>query len=222
MSLSTYISSPLVSAGVRRSVLRALLAAGVLRSEIPDLLQETLARAVALPPRQRNACAWHRLVRGIARNVAREHLRRRGIKERYDVGPCGEPDQLGPLEQESNPQYQIHRRQELLGILRVLGPEGLEPTDAAIVQGIAEDVSQAEIARELGLKPQTVRNRLCLLRQRVVDKMREDERRATSGPQSSQVPGAHTTLPTRPGDDHAANGKGLEKQQRQEGWRKSS
>ena len=219
---SVHTAIPLASAGLRRVVLAALLGSGVLPRDIQDLLQETLARAVALPERQRNRRTWRTLLRAIARNVARGHLRTRALRERYDLGPCGEPDQSAPLSEESSPHYHIERRQELLDVLRLFGSDGLSRTDAAILEGVAEDIPQAEIARELGLKPQTVRNRLCLLRQRVVDKMREDERRATSGPRRSQVPCAHAAVPPRPGDDQASDGKEPEKQRRQEGARKSS
>jgi len=68
------------------------------------------------------------------------------------------------IDERSMPLYQLEQRLELLKVLRVLGKHGDVGKDAAIIQAVAEDVPHGEIARELGLKVQTVRNRLCRIR----------------------------------------------------------
>jgi DNA-directed RNA polymerase specialized sigma24 family protein len=159
--MSSKASGPslLATATVRADVTVVLKQRGVHPDDLHDLVQETLARALAVhsPPRDLAECML--LTRVIARNVAVDHVRRRIVRQRHhsSAAPEDQPARDDPF---ADPRDPIDRRRQLT--LMMCDPErgGLSPRELAIVHAVSERVPQAEIAAELGVCHQTVRNEL--------------------------------------------------------------
>ena len=138
---------------------------GVAGDDVHDLVQETLARALALPKPPRDATEWMPLAKAIARNVATDHFRRRASRQRYDLGPYANPDdRAARSDAGSGERDAIDLKRQIAMMREQLESGELSMRSFAIVQAVSEDVPQDEIAEELGLGHQTVRNELCRVR----------------------------------------------------------
>ena len=121
-----------------------------------------------------------RLAVGIARNVAREHLSRHSSRGRYNVGLCGDPDTI-PADTEG-PFEIIARLQQVERVAAQFQRGELSATDRDILVAVADDVPHGEIAEQLGLRPKTVRNRLCGMRHLLSLRLPDEDARAQRGP----------------------------------------
>ncbi len=170
--MSAPLTNPIPLRLLRVAVLRVFRAHAALRPEAHDLLQETVARLLTLPrPSDGPSCV--RLAVGIARNVAREQVSLLVCRRRYNVGLCADPDTTPASD--ADPLERSERLQALRHLALQFELGDLSGTDREILLAVAEDVSHADIAEELGLCTQTVRNRLCRMRRLVADARRHRE-----------------------------------------------
>jgi len=150
---------PLAAAAVRADIAAALKRRGVGADDVDDLVQETLARALAAhnPPRDLAQCAL--LTRVIARNVAVDYVRRRVVHRRYDspAAPDDQPTEDGASLDTRDP---VDGRRQLTLMKHEVERGRISRRALAIVHAVSECVPQTEIAAELGVCHQTVRNEL--------------------------------------------------------------
>ena len=129
-------------------VVHGLLLASVERSEVDDLLQECFLRVQRGFGELEDLAALPAWIATIARNLARDHLRRRGREPRREPldevhepeAPAGKPDENG-------------LRERVLARLREL-PEAYRET---LALRLIEGLSGPEIAERTGLQAASVR-----------------------------------------------------------------
>jgi DNA-directed RNA polymerase specialized sigma24 family protein len=196
MSPTAPLSNPLASPTVRADILAVLRRRGIGPDDILDLVQETLARALAVrnPPRDLPECT--RLTRVIARNVAATHVYRRALLRRHDSGAAPD-DTPAPDDGFATTRDPIDRDRQLALMVREVTRGRLSPRAVAIVHAVSEDVPQTAIAEELGIGHGTVRNELCRARRSFQARwsaLERDERPNESHHRSSCVPSSTTCL----------------------------
>jgi DNA-directed RNA polymerase specialized sigma24 family protein len=147
----------LASPTLRAEIAAELRRRGIARDDLPDLVQETLTRALAVrnPPRDLAQCRL--LTRVIARNVAIDHVRRKLIRRRYDSTASPDDQPASDLPDARDP-VDGRRQLSLMKCEAELGR--LSGRALEIVHAVSERVPQTTIAAELGLGHQTVRNEL--------------------------------------------------------------
>jgi RNA polymerase sigma factor (sigma-70 family) len=153
------LTVPLAAATVRTEITSELKRRGVGGDDLHDLVQETLARAFALHDRPRSLDQCTTLARVIARNVAVDHLRRAIVRSRYDSN-ADPDDQLDADELLMDARDPVDRCRQLALMKREADRGSLSRRALAIVLAVSESVAQTEIAAELGVCHQTVRNDL--------------------------------------------------------------
>ena len=120
-------------------------------AEAEDLVQRTWMAALRRPPnRESGARAW---IHKVILNLAREHHRRRGTRERLERA-------LPRTEGEVEDALEVLSRSEIRKMLSEQLLELAEPYRSAVLQRYYDGLSSVEIARRLGIPAGTVRWRL--------------------------------------------------------------
>jgi DNA-directed RNA polymerase specialized sigma24 family protein len=155
---------------VRSAIVSALRWRHVPPNDIEDLTQEVLLRALSLdqPPPTLPECLG--LVRKMATDLAVDRMRSLRIRGRFHAGlhenPDAHPASDTPM---SDVPEAIDQRRQLDFADRAIDRRYITERQAAIMAAEASDVPQSEIARDLRVSFQTVRNELARGRR----KMRE-------------------------------------------------
>jgi RNA polymerase sigma-70 factor (ECF subfamily) len=136
-------------------------------SEIDDLVQETFLALVKARGAFRAESSFRSYLFGTARNVLRQHCRRRGRKEdRIDLGTCSAID-LGASPSEALADKA--EKQLLLAALRRI------PVDDQIVIELYhwEELTATELAEVLGASEAAIRSRLHRAKERLAAAVRQ-------------------------------------------------
>lgn len=149
----------------RRSVFLLCLGFARSQTEAQDLLQETLAKALAhwqrMPPE--NPLVW--LLR-IARNTCLDQERRK--KVRRVLLPWLAEDESQP----ATPHHQLEQTEEIDLVRRAIGSLPRAQREVLVLREYG-DLSYREIAEVLALNEGTVMSRLCRARRAVLDYYQE-------------------------------------------------
>jgi RNA polymerase sigma factor (sigma-70 family) len=158
--MSSYASN-LATPKIHAAIAQALRRLRIPPAEIGDLRQVVLAKALATKVQPATLEECEALVRKIARDAAFDWFRRRSTRGKYEVGPCEDPDGHAEVREGDEP---LEVREQIASVQRDLEQGRISQRQAAILERIAEGVPQTEIAQELGLAHQTVRNELSAAR----------------------------------------------------------
>jgi DNA-directed RNA polymerase specialized sigma24 family protein len=154
---AAYLASP----EVRDAIGKALRRRGVGTVDTEDLTQDVIERALrtSQPPPNLQECVA--LVRKIATDLAIDHSKLARGRAKYNAGPYENPDDvpaLAPTPGQERDPIDAGRQLEVLN--REIAAGNLTARQLSIVERNAEQASHAEIASQLQLAPQTVRNEL--------------------------------------------------------------
>jgi len=139
-----------------------------------DLTQETFVRAWESLPRLRRAGAFrgwlHRIAQNLVRDEARSGRARREVVESTLGGDDEAGRSLEPRSEEGDAEGEMASREMREQVWRAL--EGLAPEQrAAVVMHHIEQMSVAEIAEAMGVRPGTVLSRLARAREALREKL---------------------------------------------------
>jgi RNA polymerase sigma factor (sigma-70 family) len=148
-------ASLLVAPEVREAILRALR--GIPKEDREDAVQEVLVRALAVADPPETLGGWIAVCVGIARNLSADEVRRKVRRARVDEGPLGDPDAAAVPDESSREVLDDKRK---IAFVKGEVPE----RTMAILQAVADGAEQREVAKELGLSPQTVYNEVARTR----------------------------------------------------------
>jgi DNA-directed RNA polymerase specialized sigma24 family protein len=149
------------SADVRTAIASALRRRHVGRSDLDDLTQEVLVKALALRESPTTLSECVALARKMASDLAVDRMRQRRIRSRFLDGPCEHPDDTAAADTPASDlpetidvqrQLDFARRQLEAGVITV--------RQAAMFESEADDVPQRETARRLHIAYSTLRNEL--------------------------------------------------------------
>ncbi len=158
--MSSY-AAQLATPQIHTAIVSALRRRRVPPGEIGDLRQVVLAKALATqsPPATLEECEG--LVRKIARDVAFDYFRRRSSRGKHDAGPCDNPDDHPAHPRDEDP---IDVQEQIASVRRDIEQGRISPRQVDILERVVDGLPQTQIAQELGLAHQTVRNELSAAR----------------------------------------------------------
>jgi DNA-directed RNA polymerase specialized sigma24 family protein len=150
---------------VREAIGMVLRARGVNALDVEDLTHDVIERALrmAQPPQSQEDCV--RVVRKIAKDMAIDAFKLRRGRAKYDVGPYENPDEApagGSATGEGLHPIDVAR--QLAVVQRQVEIGNITERQAAMLERAAMDTPHAEIASQMNLAPQTVRNELVAAR----------------------------------------------------------
>jgi DNA-directed RNA polymerase specialized sigma24 family protein len=158
-------ASHFASAEVRTAIAAALRQQHVGWSDIDDLTQEVLVKALALRESPATLSECVALARKMARDLAIDRMRQRRIRGRFLAGPCENPDDVAATANAASDIPDAIDIQRQLDFARRQAEAGaITARQVAILEDEANEVPQAEIAQRLNVSHQTVRNDLSLAR----------------------------------------------------------
>ncbi len=141
---------------------------GRTEAQLEEDVAEVVTRAIEAArrgPMPKSLGAWKALATTIAPRYAIRARRAAGTRRRRGGELCGEPDLYGPLEFET-PRDPVDAKR-FLAVLKELFDAGKMPDKGAeILWGVAEGVTQREIAEETGLTDDQVDTRLRRMRRK--------------------------------------------------------
>jgi RNA polymerase sigma factor (sigma-70 family) len=151
--------------------LRAFLARSLPHpDDVSDVVQETYARLLALPPQRRGAVRnWRAFLFTAARNVAMDHLRRREVVSLDALPEINATDVVLRGSQERRPDEIVNLTQERLLLSRVIASLPEKCRKVLVLRKI-HGLSHREIALRMGIAEHTVEKhvshgvRLCAAR----------------------------------------------------------
>jgi RNA polymerase sigma factor (sigma-70 family) len=151
--------------------LRAFLVRSLARlDEVSDIVQETYARLLALPPKRRQSVrSWRAFLFATARNVAMDRLRRREVLSLDALPEIAAADVVGQGQAESGPDEIVNLTQERLLLEQVMASLPEKCRQVLTLRKI-HGLSQKEIALRMGIAEHTVEKhvshgiRLCAAR----------------------------------------------------------
>lgn len=168
---------PLNEAPVRRRVRYVLKRNGIPPHELDDAEGDVVLRSLEAlvgkePPADLKE--WAAFAGTIARNYAIDQIRKKKTREKYgDAGLTDEEDIIEPLPNDDWRDPVDAKR--LVGILEEQFRNGEMPEQGEeILDATAADMSQEEIAEELGITKSAVRNRLMRMRQTFAERVEEE------------------------------------------------
>jgi DNA-directed RNA polymerase specialized sigma24 family protein len=156
----------LVLPEVTRAIEGTLSRAGLRGADLEDHRQIVLERAlvVAEPPGGLGECIA--LVQRIARDAVVDALRRKRRRSKLDAGPCDDADER-PAADRGDAVDRIDERRQLEFVRGVLESPAISSRQATILEHVAAELPQPEIAAQMNLAHSTVRNELAEARRRV-------------------------------------------------------
>ena len=151
----------LVAPEVREAIGMVLRRRGVAAVDSEDLTQDVIERAlrIARPPESQDECVL--LVRKIARDLAIDKFKSARARAKYNAGSYENPDEAparAPSAGEERDPIDAARQLDVVQHQIAIG--NITARQATILASSALDTPHAEIAAELRLAPQTVRNEL--------------------------------------------------------------
>lgn len=133
---------------------------------LDDDVPEVQARAIRAARCRRMPAdlgEWKALCATIAERYAIDENEEQTAREVYDVGLCEEPDACGPLEGAS-PRDPVDTKRLLETLTKQFEAGDMPEKGAEILAGIADGLSQKEVAAEVGISESAVRHRLARMR----------------------------------------------------------
>jgi DNA-directed RNA polymerase specialized sigma24 family protein len=149
------------------AVIRGTLVRHGRRAHIEDDVPEVQTRAIEAArrgPMPGDAGEWKALVATIAERFAIDEKDKARTRAKYEDGLCEDPDSHGPIEHEGGRDPVDTKR--YLAVLKELFDTGQMPARGGeILWGVAEELTQKEIAEETGLTERQVEYRLSRMRE---------------------------------------------------------
>lgn len=150
---------------VREAIGGVLRRRGVSAVDAEDMTHDVIERALrmARPPQSQDECL--RVVRKIAHDIAIDAFKSRRGRAKYDAGPCENPDEApagGSVSAEGRDPIDAARQLAVVQHQVEIG--NITERQAAMLERAAMDTPNAEIAAQMNLAPQTVRNELVAAR----------------------------------------------------------
>jgi DNA-directed RNA polymerase specialized sigma24 family protein len=158
----------LVAPEVREAIGMVLRRRGVPAVDSEDLTQDVIERALrtARPPESQGECVL--LVRKIAKDLAIDTFKSARARGKYNAGPYENPDEAPARAPSAGEQRDpIDAARQLDVVEEQIRVGNITARQASILASSALDMPHAEIASELKLAPQTVRNELGAARRTV-------------------------------------------------------
>ncbi len=157
-------ADPAVAKVVRGTLRKYGRKAAQLEEDVAEVVTQAI-EAARRGPMPKSLGAWKALATTIAPRYAIDAGRADGVRRRRGGKLCGEPDLYGPLEFET-PRDPVDTKR-FLAVLKELFDSGKMPEQGAeILWGVAEGVTQREIAEETGLSEDQVDTRLRRMRRK--------------------------------------------------------
>lgn len=154
---AAYLAKP----EMRDAIQDVLRRRGVRAIDSEDLAHDVLERAlrVSRPPQSRDECLS--LVRKMAKDMAIDSFKLRRGRAKYNAGPYENPDEApahAPTPGEERHPIDAARQLDVVG--QQIASGTITARQASILASNALDIPHAEIAAQMNLAPQTVRNEL--------------------------------------------------------------
>jgi DNA-directed RNA polymerase specialized sigma24 family protein len=161
---STPPRHPLVHPDVLLAIACTLRKRGVRKDDVPDGVAEVQARSLESTRNGEaptDTSGWAKLCTTIATCFAVDEGRKKAASAKLDAGLCGTPDDHGPLAPSGEPRDPVDARRQMAVLETLASAEQLR-----ILASIAAGMTHKEIAEDLGISEQAVRDRLVRLRAR--------------------------------------------------------
>jgi DNA-directed RNA polymerase specialized sigma24 family protein len=149
----------------RRAVIAILRRRGFRPSDIDDLTQDVLARALLVTPPPPTLVRCVGLVKKMAHQAAIDAVRRAIGRRRFDVGPPDEAALECAADPDATAAPDIADRRRQLAVVRAQIDRGaISARQATMLAMTADGAPRAEIAAHFGIAEQTVANELATAR----------------------------------------------------------
>jgi DNA-directed RNA polymerase specialized sigma24 family protein len=150
-----------VSPEVQRAIVSRLRAGGVAPADVPDVAQDVTLKLLVTRKAPADMPGCVALARHIAGETAIDVRRKHKRRGRSDTGPTdGADDHAAADTAADDADAALDRTRQLELIAEKRADGSLDAKAARMLELQAEGMSAPEIAREVGLAPQTVRNTL--------------------------------------------------------------
>jgi RNA polymerase sigma-70 factor (ECF subfamily) len=174
-----------LAAAYRAPVVNYIRRRGFNAADAEDLAQEVFVKIVEQDMLKRYLPAVGRfrgLLIGVARNVIREHLRRRSALKRGGPGPVtqrilleiGDDTSVPGSDEAFDQSWVVLLLQRAFKRLENSSKELQNEQDAIVRLNVFEGASYTDIAKQLGLEPGVVRNLLYRGRQKLIEYVRDE------------------------------------------------
>jgi DNA-directed RNA polymerase specialized sigma24 family protein len=150
---------------VREAIAMVLRRRGISAVDAEDLTHDVIVRALRMagPPQSQDECLL--AVKKIARDLAIDAFKVRRGRAKYDAGPHENPDDAPAAGSASaEGRHPIDVARQLAVVQREIESGNITARQAATLASDAMDTPHAEIASQMNLAPQTVRNELVAAR----------------------------------------------------------
>src|SRR5579859_2869154 len=148
---------------------------GVAKQDLSDFVAEVQTRAIEHvqdhePPK--DEAGWTGLLITIARNYLIDRARARETEDKFDDGPCENPDEHAPIAASGSASWSgsgeerdpVDKQRQLAVLMEMFERGEMPELGREILAAVADGAKAPEIGRELGLPAKEVRKRLKAMR----------------------------------------------------------